>query len=348
MRLATFIHISDLHFGGGYQNGIAQDVGAVSEWFPGAQGHNEAACKDLARFFRDLKQKNGDDVHLILTGDLTSWGISQQFIDCVDFLSQRPSLLRGRKPGLDVPNWHERAIPGNHDYWPGKPPAFVGPHSASLATLFPSKSCVSFFTLSNSRRITFISIDTDADVAPFSPSRILARGSFRSQLKALSRQLRRLSPDEIRILLLHHSRNRGGIRLKINRSSRRRLDKFIKKKKISLLLTGHVHTAHIFPRKKTPAAVEARCGTTTQKVLSELERAARALKHRLHPSQHRPDSFDDRNTLLVHTLEQEGNTLFWKVETFAHIPDTGFLSCRDARVDCPAKLLPKLINNISL
>src|SRR5207302_7534251 len=108
--------------------------------------------------------------------------------------------------------------------------------------------------------------------------RVLARGSFGTQLRRLESALSELGAvdaNEVRIMLLHHSLAykstcRLGI-LEINDDSRRRLRRLLVQFDIPVILTGHTHQVDVrrhcilSPERKRPIPfLEACCGTTTQ------------------------------------------------------------------------------------
>lgn len=82
MRLATFLHISDLHFGDiDPQTGNAVEPKFVGfhEVFDGLLGHSYHTLKRLSSFWSKLIRREREHVYLIVTGDLTTVGKVEQF-----------------------------------------------------------------------------------------------------------------------------------------------------------------------------------------------------------------------------------------------------------------------------
>ena len=164
-------------------------------------------------------------------------------------------------------------------------------------------------------------------------NRILARGSFRSQLIALDEHLEKLDtsvdtypPNEIRVLLLHHPRSFSSRWFKlyageIDKASKAKLDDLIIKHNISILCSGHLHTPHIkkFEVGRDPEkrwVLEARCGTSmqyTEDDSSMLDERAQTLGGAF-----------SLNTLLLHTVEERDGQIIWRAETYYYAGDQGF------------------------
>ena len=87
MRLATFLHVSDLHFGDidcETLDAKTSDLWAKSEWFDGLLGHSSRSMRYLEACFRKLQQS--EEAQLVVTGDLTTVGKIDQFKMAADFL----------------------------------------------------------------------------------------------------------------------------------------------------------------------------------------------------------------------------------------------------------------------
>lgn len=195
---------------------------------------------------------------------------------------------------------------------------FGGP-TAGLAQCFGTSLQSSVVPLSSGHRLHFLRIDSDADVWPHGASRLLARGSFKPQLKQLSASLNVPEREEIRVLLLHHSYAHKGKTLAINSSSRAALNDFIVDHNIAVLLCGHVHqppnvvVLTATHNKQSVLFLEARCGTTTQ--VSTFPYDASTLLNR-RPV--RPDHWP--NSLLVHRLLFKSGKLIWETEIHLERP----------------------------
>src|ERR1700682_1665246 len=71
-RLATFVHVSDIHIGRVEADGDAEFLEAwrLHPQLDGFLGHEYAALALLDRFVAELRRQ--EDIHLIVTGDLRS------------------------------------------------------------------------------------------------------------------------------------------------------------------------------------------------------------------------------------------------------------------------------------
>lgn len=304
-RLATFIHISDTHLGDlDSRTGDASLGEDVRErWlkdrhFYGFLGHSCVALRQFAALFTRLRETEG--AQLVHSGDLTRWGGASQFSLAKKYFRARIETPSG-PVGLDDPAALDLAIPGNHDHWPGNG-WVLGRSGPALRRFFrPLPLAPRRVPLTGGRSILFAGIDTDADVWPWSPSRALARGAFLSQIRSLARALPSRRPDEIRVLLLHHSPAFRGVNLGIQRRSRVALDRLVARHGFRVLLTGHIHT----PAARVRGDIlEARCGTT----LLRDHLPADWLASGGGPVKPLP-----QNSLLVHRLfEIPGGSLEWR------------------------------------
>jgi hypothetical protein len=322
IRLKTYVQISDLHFGDidpmTFQS-AAPAYWSNSKCFDGLPGHDYVALQRLVKFFRRMKRR--EDAELIVTGDLTSIGKSDQFDAARDFLGAQLIPPKGTV-GLGVADWQAKAIPGNHDYfagavtWTGGP--ILGGPTAGLAQCFPK---LPFATAPiplppTSVSLRFASIDTDAANSAYGPNRFWARGSFVKQLTDAQAALGPPERDEIRVLLLHHSRaHNRGYKLRIDRKSAAALDRFLAQSDIAVLLSGHMHVPWVQNFQlisPSPARVldlmEARCGTTTQRDTIPL--------HWFTLLGIPPNRTLEPNTLMVHRLIAENRAIFWTVQTY--------------------------------
>lgn len=315
-RLITLVHISDLHIG--TLDPITADaktktIWAKSKWFEGFLGHSALAVQRLESCFDTLRQE--EEARLVTTGDLTAFGSKDQFKVATDFLGGSAVMgCRGRI-GLRVAGWKNYAIPGNHDHWPGKPRS-RGTSTAAFATVFnfiPYSDRT--LNLGQGQRLRFIGIDTDADVGPKSSARFMAQGVFATALEDLRYQVPDPDPDEIRVLLMHHSYLAPTNWLKplqIVEHSRSALNDFLIEKDIAIVLTGHIHdplvdrfTARV--GNEVLKVIEARCGTTTQ--ITSLPYDVTTLLGQRPGWPHRESS------LLVHRIYREADkTIQWAIE----------------------------------
>lgn len=342
MTLATFVQISDLHLGDPSPDGpdaVVRDVWKYCPLCDGLLGHEYEACVKLSDFYYDLRSDTEEGLFgLITTGDFTSWGTPEQFDRASNFVSDRVQLdPLGEIPiGLEAANDLDLSIPGNHDHWPGHWPGgpwICGPPSPIMQYLFPGLPTLrDTYVLNNGRTLRVLRINTDANVRPYSLSRLLAKGKFQTEVTSLSKQLHRLSQQlafleatptqEIRVLLLHHCRSYNAPAgtlgaLEMTPASRKLLDQFVDEHNISALLSGHVHRPQVATTSMNGRAIlEARCGTTAQ--LTQLPEGWK--KSWWVPEER---FRRDDNTLLVHELYEEGSSTYWHTTTYVRTP-SGF------------------------
>lgn len=306
-RLATFVHVSDTHIGE-LDPGTGDaflEASVRNRWrkggrFYGFFGHTQVALKQFADLFARLRETEG--ARLVHTGDLTRLGGARQLALARRYFTQRLDTARGAV-GLDDPTALDLSVPGNHDHWPGNG-WVLGRPTPVLRHAFPLLLAPRRVPLAGGRSVLFAGIDSDADVWSWSPSRALARGAFRSQLRRLARRLPRPERGEVRVLLLHHSPQFRGLDLGIQRRSRAALDRFVARHHFRVLLTGHIHTPSVRARGFAHGEVlEARSGTTTLRD----HLPAAWIAEGTGPLDPLP-----RNALLVHRLYESGHGVEWR------------------------------------
>jgi 3',5'-cyclic AMP phosphodiesterase CpdA len=292
-----------------------------SPWFDGLLGHSFHALVKLERFYGQIAE---EDPFLIVTGDITACGSKDEYSSANSFLSSELRLPNGNDVGLGRPDWNKLGVSGNHDNWPGTPTIFGGP------TIYKSKTYRSMpdyqravLLLSHGYMISFLMIDTDADVRSRGPSRFLARGAFRSELAKLGPKISVPEKKEIRVLLLHHSSQftSGNPALQITNDSKRALYDFAAKHNVRIFLCGHTHLVRLkefdvdFLNAKY-RVFEACCGATTRRTDLPPDAANLwgAYPHR---------NFWRPNSLLVHRLLDDGTRLIWQTKVYFEKP-TGF------------------------
>ena len=129
-------------------------------------------------------------------------------------------------------------------------------------------------TIGNGRKLIMVGVDTDADLKASSPSKFLARGSFVEQLRQAEDLFDGDPKVEIRVLVMHHSRMNRQLVGGIQQRSQEALDEFIRRHRISVLLTGHVHVCRsegetIGYGGDKWRLLESRCGTTSVRDLRQ-------------------------------------------------------------------------------
>jgi 3',5'-cyclic AMP phosphodiesterase CpdA len=342
--LATFLHISDLHFGGiDTDDGDSLLLHRTPRWdtgnmFDGFLGHHRVALQQLRDIF-DALLKEEPNTRLIVTGDLTACGDDSAILNENQFNIAWKFLtadfnFSGISLGLHVQNAFDLCVPGNHDHWPGRSSGrsmeatILGPATAGLRRTFRESPFVHDpipITLGSGKvlQVMFAGIDTDADVPDHSPDRLLARGDFISQLSKLEQGglSGRPRADQIRVLLMHHSPmyvSRDGS-LMITSKSMLYLNRFVIQRKIAVILTGHIHCPDynitLVPGSRT--VLEARCGSTTA-------------RDGLPPGWKVPGSkyVLFQNALLVHRLvESAKDEVSWRTELYNRTP-AGFQPAR--------------------
>src|ERR1043166_1341876 len=319
MRLATFVHISDLHFSNKSHDAAVSKIYALFPKLDGFLGHDYKSLVHLEPFFDNLKST--EQARLIVSGDLTRVGNSLEFKAAQDYLGAELTPPLG-DVGVEEKDWLKLTGPGNHDRYPGIPFLWGGP-TAVYSTMFPGMPKVVDIHLASTRGHTLklIFVDTDADVSGWSPKRGGAVGSFTSQIRALRGMLPE-KPDEleIRVMCLHHSRAQRGMFLRIDGNSRQELDELIVSHNIKVLLTGHIHDPPLVEISLATGPsgsrkyLEARCGTTTQKNLFHLPHYWRNLPGFRSGKPHWS------NSLLVPRLVEENDEIWWDVELVLDAP----------------------------
>jgi Calcineurin-like phosphoesterase len=313
--LATFVHFSDLHIGRSDQVGDAEipSVGAGLPWFDGLLGHSYNALRKLAWFWEDLSRMGS--AHTVFTGDLTSAGRAAEFTAGSDFLSSEWTPPNGNFVGLRCGSlWRDRAVPGNHDHWPGSGSVLGHPRPELWTTFRVCPYFTAPVALQTGHKLRFAGIDTDRDVGPRSYRRMLARGAFTRDLKKLDGELPLPEPAEIRVLLLHHSPGWDGLALGMNSASKKALLEFCTKWGFSVLLCGHTHRpelrvmslVHVNLQRCT--VLQACCGSSS--IRTTLPMDSSFLGRRLDRPSWLP------NSLLVHTLIASAKALIWRVQAY--------------------------------
>jgi hypothetical protein len=383
--LHRFAQISDLHFGDVDPRGVLRHpwwLRLLWKRYPllsGLVGHDHLALGDLAKTFRDWRT-SGRTPDLLVTGDLTSLGRSGQFDLAAAFLCNQlpPPFERGiglqTGGGLPAPQWLAAAmggtragcphhvIPGNHDHWPGRYYMLgpVGRRMRGWAPHLPYQH-VPAGPPRPPVRIRFLALNTDAEVGAWGRDRLLARGRFVRQVEHLDRELRQKlpgepDPDEIRVLLAHHSlayraaappattwfgrarRALWGSRhrpaLEIDPRSRLALEQLLADFDIRVLLTGHTHTVdvrvHVCLRPgggKPFRFLEACCGTSSQLAHAPADRPGVEGRIAAH-------------TFLLHHLFRDGRGVVWRTETWERTLGSRFgRSTRNPGVPYAAELV---------
>lgn len=333
-RLASFVQISDLHIGdidklSGDANvsAVAARLYATSRSFmDGLLGHHGQALEDLEAFVAELRDEGEDDLNIIVTGDITRTG------DLVDFGNATAFLERALD--LSPPNWTRSAglglgsvdliIPGNHDKWGGSFFALGGgPSNYGGYFRTPLPYVHHCPKLKNGRKVVFVGIDSDADVLSLSHDRQLALGNFKSQLDNPgngSHPSFPPAPQEIRMMLIHHSWYQSGKMLRMRTASKDKLGQFLIRHGIKGILTGHSHAPFLDFFTVNPQQVdvyELRAGTASQ--LDQTPARWKTVWGTL------PSRLWEPNSLLVHRIfEDQNKATYWHAQIYRRSETDGF------------------------
>lgn len=331
-RLATFVQISDLHIGQVDPTSGDATVSAVAariyatgqSFFDGMLGHHGQALEELEAFVADLRTDGEDDLQVVVTGDMTRTGDDAEFSNAKAFLERSLDL---RPPtatvtaGLGLGSV-DLAIPGNHDQWGG---AFIalggGPSQYSGYFRSPLPYVHHCGPMRNGKQVVFVGIDSDADVFALSHDRQLALGKFQSQLQNSNSQPNsRSNPQEIRMMLIHHSWYQSGRTLRMRTASKNALGQFLVRHDFKAILTGHSHTPFLDTFTVNPQLVdiyELRAGSASQ--LDQTPVTWKTVWGTL-PTRRWPP-----NSLLVHRVfEDQRKVTHWHCQVYERSKQYGF------------------------
>lgn len=289
-RLATFVHVSDLHFGDADPDTGDSLIGTPPPWwdschlFNGFLGHHRDALVQFQEIFDNLRDT--EKALLLATGDLTAFAhddaaddtrnqfqIAKSYISSYWQIGQLDPLGLNLGPTTDSKLDH--TVPGNHDHWGGngtplKALVNGGPVDA-FGQIFRKSPFIEKYSLSTGLPdVVFIGIDTDAGVNQ--ADLVFAKGILTNQIATVRGKIqpRANPPGEIRVLLMHHSPMYSdpdgmGV-LSLDCASKAALAYFVDDYQVSVMLTGHIHVPNAkvtVTAKSRRDVLEARCGTTT-------------------------------------------------------------------------------------
>jgi hypothetical protein len=327
-RLATFVHLSDLHIGEVNPGSGDAVVSAVAarlyatghSFLDGLLGHHGQALEDLEAFVGDLRDEGEDDLNIIVTGDMTRVGHYVDYANAKRFFEQWLDL---RPPtgtttaGLGLKNV-DLIIPGNHDHWGGSFVALGGGPSQYASNFRNPLPYVHHCPrLANGRKVVFVGIDSDADVFALSHDRQLALGKFESQLVNPGLPA---DPQDIRMMLIHHSWYQSGKILRMRTASKDKLGEYLVRYNIKGILTGHSHAPLLDFFTINPQQVdvyELRAGTASQ--LDQTPASWRTVWKTLPTRKWEP------NSVLVHRVFQDtSGTTHWHAQVYRRSETDGF------------------------
>ncbi|WP_250532349.1 metallophosphoesterase [Caballeronia sp. ATUFL_F1_KS39] len=255
-------HISDLHFG---DKLINRGRGLV----PHQRPHDIGKCMqlpfDLDTAMIEAGAPDDADMHVIVSGDLSVSGTSQQLAVAHAFLRSRPAISRLTGPhgkiGLDVAADLLGAIPGNHDHWDGNRTTLTAYNSNLFVEQFRATPWAKTWSSSSSElEIDVFGIDSNSGLKPSNPFSVakrltgsMARGRISDEeFKQLEYHLTQsvTKPSQtptVRAIICHHSvSHHGGLlgTLELEPASRDRLLTMAADYCVSAILTGHAHISH--------------------------------------------------------------------------------------------------------
>lgn len=322
--LATFVHISDIHIG--EIDPVTGDA-AISRraarihsnfpWLDGLLGHHGRALHELDDFIAALRDEE-PGLRLIVTGDLTRVGGSGELQLAKTFIEQEIDLSppHGNDVGLRL-GAQRLIIPGNHDQWAGAngphrawPSQFGGAYAHAVPRIEPH-------SLPNGQEISFICIDSDADVRPQSLKRVRAIGDFQTQLQTVQTKLPTKKAGEFRVMLIHHSWFQKRQILRMTGASKAALEQLLVEKEVSAILCGHSHAPLLdsFTAKGPlgrSTVYELRSGSSGQH--DSVPLTWRTLLRR------RPVRKWEPNSLIVHRVYADPDAVRWRAELHARCP----------------------------
>jgi hypothetical protein len=275
------VHVSDLHIGDVI---LTQQFSLVEGW----RAHDsllcfglETALDDVLAFF-DVSEQESPQV--VMTGDLTRYGLVNEYCVGHTFLSSFFRLKHAQKCGLRVAEANCSGVVGNHDHWNGRPkgrklfrPPGVNP--VAEETHFPQSQWPK--SIASSRggfQLSLVGIDSSGGFKPGRRSAI-ARGKVSEKtIDAMKAKFSSVKPrgPSVNCLLCHHSLCYSDELSKLyffdsirpvafERKSKLRLMQAIADVPIHVVLTGHTHTFESRGIDEPDAPpFELRCSTTLQ------------------------------------------------------------------------------------
>jgi hypothetical protein len=297
-RLLVF-HLSDLHFGSGF-NG-------TTSWPVGLGGHDLDLCLRLRVDLRqallgDFKTSQDDAIAYLVGGDLTRKGSDHDFHLVYTYLLAQLNWSADRhgtlqRAGLGLPPGNVYAIPGNHDHWRGQsirwpvlyhPPAYNpavfpaflestpwrqtlwSPHGAFALELFGIDSNEGL----RNRRTNFRArgrLSHEELYGVKNAAGNVIRKGLEQLLQDAAASEKTDGKPRLRAVACHHSfGNRGGLwsAWPLHANSMSDLLALCRKYGVTAVLTGHTHyfLDWLFPDPAgtKPDVWEVRCGSTLQ------------------------------------------------------------------------------------
>lgn len=321
--LATFVQLSDLHIGSPGPNGdshTSEDVKRLASTyavFQGSLGHQLRSLRQLEQYLSMLRA-TGESFEVILTGDLTRCGGKDELGLANHYLTTSASFPSTNPvpTGLQLGALPQH-VAGNHDHWGGYNSIFstAASHYKTTAPYTSHK----FPYVKSGRTIagyqfTFIGIDSDADVNPGSPERILGQGHFLSQIASLRKNLPPCKPKEFRVLVIHHARNVTNLTLRMTSPSLASLNQLMAWANVKVVLSGHTHETYTTP--PIAGVIEFSSRSTTQ--IDRYPIGWRDIFNRP------PKIKLKANGFLIHRVHSASGNLKWVAHVLIRDPSGGF------------------------
>jgi hypothetical protein len=314
----NLLQISDLHINENIDN-------ASNALLSGYSGHDVELCRALARLLgediRDIENVSEDeDITVIVNGDLTASGTSNEFGVVNTFLYSSHALVTGQhvqKIGLNLDQGASHTVPGNHDHWGGVsptqiqrgftreiydrflgPPPYVSPPICGGGIelrLFGIDSCTMFEDRFFNRNLLAGGGFSDRHKRDF--QRIVA--------STLKEPLAEDCEMRVAIIICHHPFSKDGSAGPLRNRCASWLAKLAAKYGIRMIFTGHTHNSWTNLLKLTDCddktvLREVRCPTTLQypAKLDEKKRKPGAWLHQVYAD---GDAVIWRGTLLLYS-----------------------------------------------
>lgn len=328
--VATLVQVSDLHIGeidpGSGNATLNKNFVRMASTFKvldGLLGHHAGGLEALDRFIAAEKAAVGSGLfRLVVTGDLSRCGAQAELALASDYIFGEVDIsppLRNMV-GLRLQSDEVLCIPGNHDHWGGSwqpiggTPSHYAAHDQSQATPYTLR-----LPLIQGRDLVIVGINSDRNIWPWGVKRLLAVGSFKDELTDRNVAFASNPVSDIRVLLVHHSLAVRTKTLRMEKSSRASLQRYLAANGFKLALTGHTHVFAL------PAQVgasgqpfeELRCGSSTQFDHVPYNWVTLTGKP--------PNKHDwTQNTLLVHRIFEHPGLMTWENQAYGRFEGAGF------------------------
>jgi hypothetical protein len=330
--VATLVQISDLHIGqidprSGNATLNKNYIRMASSFkvLDGLLGHHAAGLEALDRFVAAEKAAAGQGLfRVIVTGDLSRCGAQAELSLAKDYIFGQIDISPplGNMLGLKLQAHEVIGIPGNHDQWGGNwqpiggTPSHYAAHDRSQETPYTLR-----LPLTKERNLVLVGIDSDRNIWPWGIKRLLAVGSFKDELTDHKIAFGSNEVTDVRAFLVHHSLAVRTKTLRMEKSSRTSLERYLTANGFKVVLTGHTHAFSLPAKAGTSGQPfeELRCGSTTQHDQVPYNWVTLTGKA--------PTRTDwKQNTLLVHRIYEYPALMTWETQAYGRFDGAGFRS----------------------